>query len=221
VKYQTKYAEKYGYKISGTVLYPAKSTQLTSEIQKLKSSNPKVIIQTAYIADAILSMKTYKELNFSPDAILANDAGFVDPEFVKSLGKDANYIFSREVWAKDFSKKKPMVMTVADMFEKRTGKPMDGSSSRAFTAMIVLADAINRAGSTEPAKIQKALQETNLKGDQLIMPWDGVKFDATGQNTLGKGIIVQVQNGEYVTVWPFNLATKDVVWPFPKWDKRR
>jgi branched-chain amino acid transport system substrate-binding protein len=98
---------------------------------------------------------------------------------------------------------------------------MDGSSSRAFTAVIVLADAINRAGSTDPAKIQKALQETNIKGDQLIMPWDGVKFDATGQNTLGKGIIVQVQNGEYVTVWPFNLATKDVVWPFPKWDKRR
>lgn len=221
VKYQTKYAEKYGYKISGTVLYPAKSTQLTSEIQKLKGSGPKVIIQTAYIADAILSMKTYKELNFSPDAILANDAGFVDPEFVKSLGKDANFIFSREVWAKDFAKKKPMVKTVADMFEKRTGKPMDGSSSRAFTAVIVLAEAINRAGSTDPAKIQKALQETNIKGDQLIMPWDGVKFDAKGQNTLGKGIIVQVQNGEYVTVWPFNLATKDAVWPFPKWDKRR
>jgi branched-chain amino acid transport system substrate-binding protein len=125
------------------------------------------------------------------------------------------------VWAKDFAKKKPMVKTVADMFEKRTGKPMDGSSSRAFTAVIVLADAINRAGSTEPAKIQKALQETNLKGDQLIMPWDGVKFDSKGQNTLGKGIIVQVQNGEYVTVWPFNLATKDAVWPFPKWDQRR
>lgn len=221
VKYQTQYAEKYGYKIAGTVLYPAKSTQLTSEIQKLKGSNPKVIIQTAYIADAILSMKTYKELNFSPDAILANDAGFIDPEFIKSLGKDANYIFSREVWAIDFAKKKPMVKTVADMFEKRTGKHMDGSSSRAFTAMIVLADAINRAGSTEPAKIQKALQETNIKGDQLIMPWDGVKFDAKGQNTLGKGIIVQVQNGEYVTVWPFNLATKDVVWPFPKWDQKR
>ena len=122
-------------------------------------------------------MKTFKELNFAPDAIIGNDAGHMDPEFVKSLGKDANYILSREVWALDLGAKKPMLKTVADMFEKRTGKPMDGSSSRAFTAMIVLADAINRAGSTDPAKIQKALLETNLKADQLIMPWDGVKFD--------------------------------------------
>jgi len=220
-KYQEKYAIKYGYPISGVVLYPAKSTQLTSEIQKLRSYNPRIVLQTSYIADAILSMKSYKELNFAPDAILANNAGFIDPEFTKALGKDANYILSREVWAKDLAKNKPMIKTIADMFEKRTGKPMDGSSSRAFTATIVLADAINRAKSTEPAEIHQALLETNLKADELIMPWDGVKFDAkTHQNMLGKGIIVQVQNGEYYTVWPFNLATKDVVWPFPKWEKR-
>ncbi len=220
-KFQDKYAKQYGYKVGGTISYPPKSTQLTSEVQKLKSYNPKVVLQTSYIADAILSMKTYRELNFAPDAILANNAGFIDPEFVKSLGKDANFILSREVWAKDLATKKPIIKAIADMFQKRTGKPMDGSSSRAFTAMIVLADAINRAGSTEPAKIQKALLETDIKADQLVMPWGGVKFDAkTHQNILGKGIIVQVQNGEYYTVWPFDLATKDVVWPFPKWDKR-
>jgi branched-chain amino acid transport system substrate-binding protein len=209
-KYQEKYAAKYGYPISGVVLYPAKSTQLTSEIQKIKSYNPRIVMQTSYIADAILSMKGYKELNFAPDAILANNAGFIDPEFTKSLGKDANFILSREVWAKDLALKKPMIKTVADMFQKRTGKSMEGSSSRAFTATIVLADAINRAKSTEPAKIRQALVEANLRADQLIMPWDGVRFDAnTGQNMLGKGIIVQVQNGEYYTVWPV-----------PKWEKR-
>ena len=99
---------------------------------------------------------------------------------------------------------------------------MDGSSARSFTAMIVLADAINRAGATAPDKIHDALLKTNIKADQLIMPWDGVKFDPqTHQNILGKGIIVQLLDGEYYTVWPFNLATKDVVWPFPKWNQRR
>ncbi len=221
-KFQQKYAAKYGFNVSGTVMYPAKSTQLTSEIQKLKSYNPKVILQTSYIADAILSMRTYKELNFAPDAILANNAGFIDPEFVKSLAKDGDYILSREVWAKDLSTKKPMIKKVAEMFEKRTGKHMDGSSARSFTAMIVLADAINRAGATAPDKIHDALLKTNIKADQLIMPWDGVQFDPkTHQNMLGKGIIVQLLNGEYYTVWPFNLATKDVVWPFPKWNQRR
>ena len=221
-KYQEMYAKKYGYQIVGAVPYPAKSTQLTSEIQKLRSYNPSIIMQTSYTADAILSMKTYKELNFAPTALIANDAGFNDPDLIKSLGKDADYIFSREVWAKDLSAKKPMIKTVADMFEKKAGKPMSGDYARSFTGMIVLADAINRAKSTEPAKIQQALLETNIKADQLIMPWDGVKFDPkTHQNILGKGIIVQVQKGERYTIWPFNLATKDVIWPFPKWDSKR
>jgi branched-chain amino acid transport system substrate-binding protein len=179
-------------------------------------------MQTSYTADAILSMKTYKELNFAPTALIANDAGFNDPDLIKSLGKDADYILSREVWAKDLSAKKPMIKTIADMYEKVAGKPMSGDYARSFTGMIVLADAINRAKSTEPAKIQKALSETNIKADQLIMPWDGVKFDPkTHQNVLGKGIIVQVQKGERYTVWPFNLATKDVIWPFPKWETRK
>ena len=221
-KFQEKYAKQYGYNISGVVLYPAKSTQLTSEIQKLRSYNPSIIMQTSYTADAILSMKTYKELNFAPTALLANNAGFNDPELIKALGNDANYILSREVWAKDLSAKKPMIKTIADRFEKQAGKPMSGDYARSFTGMIVLADAINRAGSTEPAKIQKALLETNIKPDQLIMPWDGVRFDAkTHQNVLGKGIIVQIYNGERYTVWPFNLATKDVVWPFPQWSVKR
>ncbi len=52
------------------------------------------------------------------------------------------------------------------------------------------------------------------------MPWQGIKFDAQGQNTEGAGIIVQVQGGAYVTVWPFALASRDVVWPLPAWSKR-
>jgi branched-chain amino acid transport system substrate-binding protein len=86
---------------------------------------------------------------------------------------------------------------------------------------MTLAEAINRAGSTKPEAIQKALVETNIPGNKLIMPWKGIKFDATGQNALGSGIIVQVQDGKYVTVWPFDLASKEVIWPMPKWDQRK
>jgi branched-chain amino acid transport system substrate-binding protein len=96
----------------------------------------------------------------------------------------------------------------------------NGNSARAFTAVFALADAINRAGSTKPEAIQKALQETKIPGSQLIMPWGGIEYDATGQNKLGAGIIVQVQDGKYVTVWPFDLASKDVAWPLPAWTQR-
>jgi L-cystine transport system substrate-binding protein len=77
----------------------------------------------------------------------------------------------------------------------------------------------------DPAQLA-CLYETVLSGKAIrnaearFLARDGIKFDATGQNELGAGIIVQVQDGKYVTVWPFDLASKDVVWPMPPWSKR-
>ncbi len=220
-KLETRFIEQHGYSLAASVTYPAKSTQLTSEVQTLKAGNPQVIMQSSYLGDALLSMKTYKELGLAPDMILANDAGFSDSEFIKTLGKDANYVISREVWSLDLAKNNPLIRQVNDLYLGRYNTNFTGNSARTFTGLIVMADAINRAGSTDPEAIRRALAETNLPGSKLIMPWKGVKFDATGQNQLGAGILVQIIDGSYVTVWPFELATHEVVWPMPKWDQRR
>ncbi|HEU4381961.1 MAG TPA: ABC transporter substrate-binding protein [Anaeromyxobacteraceae bacterium] len=217
---QEKGARENGYEVVEKVLYPPKGTQLTSEVQKLKASRPDVVMQSSYLGDAILSMKTYKDLGFQPAAILANDAGFNDSEFLKTMGKDGNFVISREVWALDLAAQKPIIAKANALLQARHGVNFNGNSARAFTGIFALADALNRAGSTRPEAIQKALRETNLSGAQLIMPWSGIQFDENGQNTKGAGIIVQVQDGKYATVWPFALAPKDVVWPMPGWDKR-
>ena len=220
-KLQAKLGPEDGYTVAKQISYPAKSTQLTSEVQTLKAAAPEVVMQSSYLGDALLAMKTYKELGFSPDMIIANDAGFADTEFVKTLGKDADYILSREVWALDLANRNPLIKQVNDLMRARYKIDFTGNSARSFTGLMVMADAINRAGSTEPEAIRKALTETNLPASKLIMPWKGVKFDETGQNTLGAGILVQIIGGKYVTVWPFDLASHDVVWPMPKWDARK
>ena len=220
-KLQAKLVPENGYTMARQVVYPAKSTQLTSEVQTLKAAAPTVVMQSSYLGDALLSMKTYKELGFSPDMILANDAGFSDTEFTKTLGKDADYIISREVWALDLAKNNPLIRQVNDLVLQKYKINVTGKSSRTFTGLMVLADAINRAGSTEPEAIRKALAETDIPASKLIMPWKGVKFDADGQNTLGQGILVQIMNGQNNTVWPFEVAAREVVWPMPKWDQRK
>jgi branched-chain amino acid transport system substrate-binding protein len=219
-KLQEAFAKQYGYQVVEKVLYPPKGTQLTSEVQKLKASKPDVVMQSSYLGDAILSMKTYKDLGFLPTALVANDAGFNDSEFLRTMGKDGDYVISREVWALDLASQKPIIAKANALLHARHGVNFNGNSARAFTAVFAMAEAIDRAGSTRPEAIQKALRETNIPGDQLIMPWGGIQFDETGQNRKGAGIIVQVQGGQYATVWPFALASKDVVWPTPGWDKR-
>ena len=76
--------------------------------------------------------------------------------------------------------------------------------------------AINRAGSTKPDDIHKALEETSVNGDQTIMPWKGVKFDETGQNIWATPVIQQVFGGVYKTVYPFDVATTEAVWNIGK-----
>ena len=56
------------------------------------------------------------------------------------------------------------------------------------------------------------LMATDVAGKDTIMPWRGVKFDATGQNTEATPVIQQVVNGAFVTVFPAEVAAKPPTW---------
>ena len=111
---------------------------------------------------------------------------------------------------------------VNDLFKKKYGIDMSENAARSFMAPFVLAEAINRAKSTDPEAIVKALHETDIPGDQTIYPWKGIKFDPqSNQNIYARGTLVQILNQEYSTIWPFDSASKTVVWPFPEWKDRK
>jgi branched-chain amino acid transport system substrate-binding protein len=170
-------------------------------------------------------VKTAKTLDYNPKLLIAQNAGWTDPSFVKEMGKDVEGHITRAPFALDLASKKPMIRQVNELFKKMPdnpgGRDISDVPARAFTGFIVLADAINRAKSVSPEEIRKALVATNVPPDQLIMPWSGVKFDDKGQNTGVRAILQQVQNGEYVTVYPFELASKDVVYPLTPWKDRK
>jgi branched-chain amino acid transport system substrate-binding protein len=219
-KLESQYAKTNGMTVTADIPYSAKTTSVEAEVKTIIAAAPQVVMQTSYDNDAILFMQAYKAHKYRPQAILAMDAGFISPKFIQTLGANVNYVMSREVSSPDVGDKKPLTREIYNMFRQRYGADMTGNSARAFTALLVLADAINRAGSTQPEAIRNALLTTNLSPDQIITPWDGVRFDpATGQNTLAKGIIVQFQDGAYRTVWPWDMATREIVWPMPPWPK--
>ena len=220
-KLETTLAQEKGYEVVKMVSYPAKATQLSSSVQVLKAANPQVVMEASYLSDAIMAMRAYKAAGFTPDMVLANNAGFTDTEFIKTLGKDAEYVITRDVWALDLGDTNPLIRQVNELYASHYRTNLTGNSARSFQGLMTMADAINRAGSTNAEAIRKALVETNIPGHQLIMPWYAIKFDETGQNMYGSGILVQIIDGKYRTVWPFSLATRDVVWPMPKWNQRR
>ncbi|HWM78257.1 MAG TPA: branched-chain amino acid ABC transporter substrate-binding protein, partial [Methylomirabilota bacterium] len=148
--------------------------------------------------------------------------GYIESDFIAGVGKDADGMMSRSVFSLDLAAKKPMVAKVNALYKAKMNKDLNDNSSRSFTGMIVLLDAINRAGSTDPEAIRKALLATDMKPDQMIMPWRGIRFDpATGQNELGTPLITQWRGGQLKIVWPFEVASADVLYPLPKWSDRK
>ena len=100
---------------------------------------------------------------------------------------------------------------------KTGGDDLDDVSVRGLQGFLVMADAINRAGSTDPAKIRDALKATDLKADQMAAGYDGVKFDDKGQNILASSVVTQMRGGQYLAVFPKARATTDVILPYKGW----
>ncbi len=220
-KVQEELAKKYAYAVAARIAFRAGTTSLDAEVGRLKSANADVFMPSLYTSDAILLTRTMRNLDYNPKLLIAQNAGYTDPKFVTEMGKQAEATITRAPFSLDLAAKKPLIPVTNEMFKKLSGgRDMADVSARAFTGFLTLADAINRAGSTEPAAIQKALRETNIPADQLLMPWTGVKFDEKGQNVGVRAILQQIQGGSYHTIFPFDLATKEPVYPMPAWSQR-
>ena len=210
---QTKLAKEFGYKIVADVKYRANSPSLSAEVQQLKSANADVLMPSSYTTDGILLIKTMAELGYKPNAIVAQAAGFSEKALYDAVGDKLNGVITRGSFSLDLAAKRPMVGKINEMFKAKSGKDLNDNTSREFIALIVLADAINRAKSADGEKIRAALAATDIPGERTIMPWKRVKFDAMGQNNDADPVLLQYIGGKFVTVSPPQAAVAEAVWP--------
>ncbi len=219
-------APEYNFKLRKTLLYSDKSPDLSSEVRSLKASKAGVLLFASYTSDAILMVKTLKTQKVQPKIIWGQDAGFDKPEFRSTLGDSVEGILTRSVFLPQVVQIKPLAGQVNNLYKSETGNDLGGASARAFTGLQAWVHVLELAGSTEPAAIQKAANAIEIPGKELVVPWAGVKFASTGtemgQNVLGSGLIGQYQKGPdgkigLEIVYPFDVASADMIYPFPQW----
>jgi branched-chain amino acid transport system substrate-binding protein len=207
---------KDGLSVTQKIAYSANSSDVQPQVLQLKEKNPDVVIFISYTSDAILYAKTMKELNWKPAIMIADNAGFNDPSFVKTMGSTVEGLINRSAYSGGKPGSVPAMFNA--LYKAKTGgDDLDDVSVRGLQAFLVLADAINRAGSTDPAKIRDALAATDLKADQMVAGYDGVKFDAKGQNILASSVVTQMRGGQYLSIFPKARATADVILPYKGW----
>ena len=215
---EAKVAAASGYTVVADIAYTATTTDVSAEVQKVKAAAPDVVMITSYLPDSLLFMRAFKDQDVPLKAIVAQDAGFIDPNFIKTMGPTAEGVFTREVFSLNIKNRNQSVPLIDALYRQRfAGKPLDGNSAREIMGVLVLADALNRAKSLAPEDIRVALTKTNIPGDRTLMPWKSITFGPDGQNKGGAGIVEQIQDGVYQTVWPFDVSVKPVTWPMPAW----
>ncbi len=216
-----KLAQEAGYEIVLDEPYPSTATDLTPVVNKIRRAKPDVLLLTSNAADAVLMTNTLADYKASPKVVLGSGGGHADPTFLSGTKDNARYMFDIVEWETDVNK--PGAKETNDKYKAKYGSNLTGEAVDAYVAMYVIADALERAASLEPAKIRDALAATDLKtGPAAIVAYDSIKFDASGQNENAALAIVQINDLgkglERITVWPkvSRRAGYTPVFPMPK-----
>ena len=86
---------------------------------------------------------------------------------------------------------------------------------------MVAACAINQAGTTDTDAVRDVFHKgIEIDPEQDPTGMKGYVYADNGQNTLTGAVVVQILDGKFSTVYPFEAAAKDFVYPAPAWDER-
>lgn len=216
-----KLAAEGGYEVVLDEPYPSTATDLSPVVQKIRRARPDVLLLVSNAADAILLTNTLAEYRVQPKAIIGSGGGHADPSFLEAAGENARYIFDIVEWETDVNK--PGVAEINAKFKAKYGYNLAGESVDAYVAVYTIADALERAASLDPVKIREALAATKLQtGPAMIVSYDAIEFDETGQNKHAALSVVQINDIgkglERITVWPkpARRAGYTPVFPMPQ-----
>jgi branched-chain amino acid transport system substrate-binding protein len=207
-----------GYTVVADITYARKTADVTSEVLKVKDANPDVILMASYQADALLFLKTFKQLDFYPKLFICQD-GFNKPEFLEGI-KGTNlgdYLFMSTKFNLDM--KKPKAIEIGTEYQQLYKEVPTSDVAGWYTSFWTLYKALEKAGSLEPGKIRDALRAIEIPEEE-IPTVGGVKFDANGQNINVGILILQYLNSTWNTVYPSQAAATDYVYPIPTWSQR-
>ena len=197
--------------------YPLGVQDLSAEVAKIKAAKPDILCPVARSGDAkLLIRELYKQRVDLMGIVGPGSPGWYEPEFIRDMGVLADDVLDNAPWP---NPKSPRFKEINEKFGKLySGKYLDGNSVYGYLAVLVIADALERAKSTKPDALTQALKTTNLKQDIIV--GGVVRFTSNGDNIGANTALMQVQKGEVKVVLPKEFAQADYLFPTPPLWKR-
>jgi branched-chain amino acid transport system substrate-binding protein len=167
----------------------------------LTQDPPDIIHLISYLADAVVLVKTIRELGI-PSQLTGAAAGFTHPEFLTRAGEAAENMLIATLWSG--AAPYPGARAYYESYLSAYGMAPNYHGAEAYSALLVAADALGRARAPESEAIREALDQTFM-----MTPFGPVKFysyqDFERQNSV-RPQVLRVRNARFEVVWPADLA---------------
>jgi branched-chain amino acid transport system substrate-binding protein len=182
---------KNGGKIVSEEAYVAKDTDFHATLTRIKAAKPEFVFLPGYYEEVGLILKQAREGGLNVP-FMGGD-GWDSPKLVDIGGKAAlnNTYITNHYSSSDSD---PIVQDFVKAFKaKYSGKSPDAFAALGYDTAYFVADAIKRAGSSNPVKVQKALAATD--GLQLVS--GKLKLDQN-HDPIKAAVILEYKDGEQV-----------------------
>jgi len=211
------YAQAKGLPVVYGDSYPPGVNDLSAQLRAAASTGPDLILEVGHPGESVRTVQQAQQMNIQPKLLGFSDGPGAE-RFTTDLHKSANFIVGATQWAP--AARNPISYFVdsfhyALAFAAQFGHMPDQHAGAATAACLTLEVAIERAASTEPAKVREALAATDL--DTFF---GQIKFDDRGANAVKAIYVQQVQSGRAVLIWPPEVASARPRYPDPGWAKR-
>ena len=212
-----RWAGEYGMEVLGVESYPRGVDDLSGILSKFKEAAPDVFIGVGYFDDAVLFVRTARELDFNPKAMVLT-VGPTDPQFIEEVGTDAYYLMGPTQWDPSMGYEGDYFGSASEYVERyagRWGGPPPYQSASATAAGLALQIAIEAAGSLDAAAVRSALHEMDVNTF-----YGQISFDQTGKNVSKPMGAAQIQDGKILLVAPSSSTVAHIIYPAPEWGNR-
>ena len=179
--------------------YSAGLTDASPLINKVRASGANMMFPVSYLNDLILIIRAIRQ-NGLEIAINGGSGGFVIPDFYKNVGSVGEGLLGVAHWNHDVNAD---AQKVNENYKKQYGEFLFEYAGGLVAQTFMIADALERAASTDPQKVRDALSTLDVSSGYAAMgPGGKVKFGPNGKNIYAHPVGVQWQHGDLATVFP-------------------
>lgn len=173
---------------------------------KMRSLHVEVLISAGFFPDHLILVRQIREQNL-PLIAYIGPWGVAYPEFIQQMGQAAENLLGLSAWQPDFpvpgTEEASRLFT--EKFREKYGREPTSTVMHGYTSARVLLEAI-RTVAAQGAPLDGPHIAEALRATDLTLPMERVQFDAKGDPLHYRQVVVQIQNGRLVPIFPAERA---------------